>query len=328
MSRSQDKLEQIELFRGGTVVSSLAGSFGLSLRETRLTALLGYLIALKPDLFIERFGFRGKTLSVSLETIHEKDRSDILVTTTEGKGVIEAKLGATNPLEQSLKYPADWRVLLSQYIPSEKEKKARNTFYLRWSEIGNLISLLSKSSDMKVRFVSNDLLAYLEEHRMIKTKDSVEIYAREINSENTLLMYLRGQMYCCKFERNSRLPEALYFAPHFGQRISNTYPGVNVGITYISKIEEVEVVTSWAELLEAVRRVRGRRWLNSNRNLLSFMQTEWDRAKKRSVLFLGCPRLAFNPSVKKERLQKGSGYLSKRFLSFDELFSAWSKGGT
>jgi len=37
---------EIPLMRGGEIVSTLTGAFGQSLRETRLTALLGYLIAL------------------------------------------------------------------------------------------------------------------------------------------------------------------------------------------------------------------------------------------------------------------------------------------
>jgi len=35
-------LEQIDLLQSGSVVSSLAGAFGGALRETRLTAMLGY----------------------------------------------------------------------------------------------------------------------------------------------------------------------------------------------------------------------------------------------------------------------------------------------
>src|SRR4051812_13498722 len=100
--------EEVELLRGGTLVSSLAGAFGHGLRETRLTALFGYLVAVQPEGFCEVFGFQGKVQSVSLETRHEKDRSDILVTTTAGVGVIEAKVGAHDPFDQALKYPARW----------------------------------------------------------------------------------------------------------------------------------------------------------------------------------------------------------------------------
>jgi len=51
--------EEIELLRGGSVVSTFAGAFGGSLRETRLTALLGYLISLEPRSFLDLFGFTG-----------------------------------------------------------------------------------------------------------------------------------------------------------------------------------------------------------------------------------------------------------------------------
>ncbi len=321
----QDDLEQIQLLRGGAIISSLSGAFGKSLKETRVTTMLGYLIALVPEHFMSKFGFQGKTLSVSLETLHSQGRSDILVKTTKGIGVIEAKVGGTNPLNQSMKYQAKWRVLLTQYVPSTREKKLRNTRYLQWHNIGKLLTTLSKSSDHKVRFVSRDLLSYLEEHHMIKTKKSVEIYAREINEPITLRLFLKAQMYGCWYEKRGHLPEALYFAPHFGKRISDTYPGVQVGISYIAKIETVEVVETWQDLIKVCRSVRGKVWLNKHKKLLDPIHKRWgwSKKKKRYFLFLGVPRLAFNPPVRKEFLQRGKGWLSKRFISFDELFLAW-----
>jgi hypothetical protein len=110
--------ERIELLRGGSVVSSFAGSFGSALRETRLTAMLGYLIALEPQKFCDFFAFRGKPLSVSLETRHESDRSDIQVETTAGCGVIEAKVTSTDLFRQAPKYPANWRVHLTGFRAS------------------------------------------------------------------------------------------------------------------------------------------------------------------------------------------------------------------
>jgi len=38
---------------------------------------------------------------------------------------------------------------------------------------------------------------------------------------------------------------------------------------------------------------------------------------------MGKPRLVFAPPIKKECLVAGTGFLSKRFFSFDELFAAW-----
>jgi len=324
-TKKHNDLEHIPLLRGGGIVSSLFGALGNSLKETRLTAMLGYLIALAPEQFLKSFHIDGIINSVSLESNHSQGRSDILIETTKGIGIIEAKVDGSNPRKQSMKYQAEWRVLVTQYSPSEQEKSLKNIRYLQWHEIGELLYLLSKSSNPKVRFVSADLKSYLEDYHMIKTKESVEIYAREINEPKTLVLFLKAQLYSCNYEKNSRLPEALYFAPHFGQRISKNYPGIRVGLSYIARIEEVVNVVTWNELVKIVRERRGKSWLNKNKKFLEPIHKEWDwrGKKKRSFLFLATPRLVFNPPVKKEMLQKGKGWLSKRFLAFDDLFSAW-----
>jgi len=315
--------ERIDLLRGGSVVSSLAGAFGSALRETRLTAMLGYLMALEPERFCELFGFLGRALSVSLETRHASGRSDIVVETTAGRGLVEAKVSATDPFRQSLKYRAKWRVLLTEYAASGKETRLRGVKYLRWRDLVKLLHEAARSPKNRVRFVSVDLLGYLEEHAMVKTRKPVEIYAREINSEETLALFLKAQMYGCYYQKSSPLAEALYFAPHFGQRIARNHPGVRVGISYIASIESVEVVEKWKDLLYSVREARGRQWLNGNMPLLQPLHRRWEWPAKRSILFLSKPRLVFNPPVEKVNLQKGSGWLNRRFFSFDTLFESW-----
>ncbi len=159
---------------------------------------------------------------------------------------------------------------------------------------------------------------------MIRTKESVEIYAREINNEETLALFLKARMYGCHYEKRSRLADALYFAPHFGQRIARNHPGVQVGISYIAGIERIEVVDTWSDFLQTVREVRGKQWLNGHIRLLQPLRRGKDwRDTKRSFLFLSAPRLVFNPPVLKDSLQKGKGWLSKRTFSFDKLFDAW-----
>ena len=315
--------ERVELLRGGSVVSSFAGAFGSTLRETRLTAILGYLIALEPQIFCDFFGFRGTPLSVSLETQHESDRSDILVKTTVDLGVIEAKVTATDPFTQARKYPAKWRVLLTEFMASGKQKQNRGVTYCRWRDLARPLEELKKSPNNQARFVSQDLLRYLGEHAMGKTNRPVEIYAREINNEETLALFLQAHLYGCHYEKSSRVAEALYFAPHFGQRIAHEHPGAKVGISYIATIERVEVVETWKDLLQITREVRGKQWLNGHMRLLEPLHRNWKWPRKRSFLFLSKPRLVFNPPVLKESLQKGKGWLSKRTFSFDELFDAW-----
>lgn len=321
----QNEAERVELLRGSSVVSSLATAFGLSLRETRLTAVLGYLIALTPEAFMEAFGFKGLPISISLETFHDRDRSDIMVETTKGTGIIEAKTSPSNPLRQSMKYKARWRVLLTPYLPSGEDKKHSGIRYMTWRELARLVTPLSRSANPSIRFIAGDLLNYMEEHNMIITKDRVEIYAREINEEDTLAFFLKAHLYGCHYEKGSRLPEALYFAPHFGQGIAKAHPGIHVGISYIAKIETVEVVETWGDFRDVVIAVRGKAWLNNHKFLLDPIHRGWDWRKKtqRSFLFLSPPRMVFNPPIHKEHLQTGSGWLSKRFLSFDELFDAW-----
>jgi hypothetical protein len=317
--------ERIDLLRSGSVVSSLAGAFGSALRETRLTAMLGYLIALEPVIFCDIFAFRGRPLSVSLETRELSDRSDILIDTTAGRGVVEAKVTTTDPFRQAQKYSAKWRVLLTEHAASCRQKRLRTVKYLRWRDLVEpLQRLAGRSQDNRVRFVSRDLLSYLGEHSMIKIDKSVEIYAREINNEETLTLFLKAQLYGCDYQKRSGLTEALYFAPHFGQRIARNHPGVQVGISYIARIDRVEVVETWKELLQTIRKVRGKHWLNGHMPLVQPLHLGWNwRDSKRSFLFLSTPRLVFNPPVLKDKLQKGKGWLNKRIFSFDTLFKAW-----
>ena len=317
--------ERISLLRGGSLVSSLAGAFGSSLRETRLTAMLGYLIALVPGRFCDIFGFPGRPLSVALEMRDGANRSDIVVETTKGTGLIEAKIDASDPISQSLRYRANWRVLLTEYAASGAQKRRRGVKYLRWRDLEDLLGQLTKSKRNSIRFVSGDLLRYLEKHNMIKAKQSAEIYAREINNSDTLRLFLKGQMYCCDYEQTSRLAEALYFAPHFGQTLARECLGVQVGISYIARIERVEVVEQWADLKEAVAAVRGKHELKAKKQVLLPLRQNWgSETSKRSVLFLSTPKLVFNPPIFKNKLQKGSGWLSKRVFSFEEFFEAWS----
>jgi len=223
LARKLNSIEEIPLLRGGDVVSTLTGAFGHSLRETRLTAMLGYLIALCPEPFLTLFRFRGVPQSVSLETRHDLGRSDILIETNAGTGVIEAKVDITDPLVQSRRYKADWVALLTNRLPS---KSSSGACYVSWHKIGQLLEDLKRSGSPKVRFFCEDLLKYMQVHHMVKKRSSVEIYAREINEPVTLELFLKAQLYGCYYERTSPVGEALYFAPHFGKALSKAHPGI------------------------------------------------------------------------------------------------------
>ncbi len=136
--RNKTEIEVVPLYRGGAVVSSLLGAFGGSLRETRLTAMFGYIISLAPDLFVDLLGFKGEVSSVRLEANHQQDRSDIFIKTSKGLGIVEAKRTSTDPLNQAFKYPADWRVLLTDYAAAGEQKRLRAVKYLRWQQVADV----------------------------------------------------------------------------------------------------------------------------------------------------------------------------------------------
>ena len=321
------KDERIDLLRGGSMVTSLAGSFGGGLRETRVTALLGYLMALDAKPFLELFGFSGLTRAIRLENHHDRNRSDILVETTEGVGIVEAKIDATDASEQSRKYGGRWTALLSFHHAAGKQLQRNGIRYVHWEELARLLRKLAPGASPKTRFIAEDLLNYLEEHHMIKEQEPVEIYAREINAPATLTLFPKSRLYGCWYESGSRMASASYFAPHFGQSIANLHPGVHLGISYISRIEQMAVVGDWEDFVGTLKAIRGGAWLNKHRGEVFAIKNnkdwDWKVDRKRTFLFLGEPRLVFTPPVRKENLQSGKGYLSKRFLSFDELFKAW-----
>jgi hypothetical protein len=331
MAKKLRKLEdtqpgEIELMRGGKIVSTITGAFGQPLRETRLTAMLGYLIALRSGDFLALFGFPGTAQSVSLETSHDAGRSDILVATTKGVGIIEAKIGAIDPFEQSKRYGANWVALLTNR--GLRAKRIRGAKYITWDQIAAVLEKLSHLNSAEVRVLSRDLIKYLQEHRMIRGRKVVEIYAREINEPVTLKLLLEANLYACRYEASSLLPEALYFAPHFGASISKDHTGINVGISYVARIDFVGYATTWAEFVDLTRTRRGAAWLRRNRELLRQLKQKWfvkSKDQHRSFLFLDKPRLVFNPPIQKQRLQRGKGWLSKRFFTFDELFAAWQR---
>jgi len=323
-TRRQDNIETIPLLRGGTVVGNLLGAFGHGLRETRLTAALGYLVALRPDAFQRILGTPLDITSVELEHRHDLGRSDVILRSPSGSIVIEAKVGFTNPRKQAARYPGARRVLITGYKPTSAEVKSGRYRYLTWKQLLPVLEVLAKDADAEARAISRSMIGYMEEHNMIRRDETVEIYAREINEEKTLAMFIKAGVYTCDYKAGSRLPEALYFAPHFGAKIVRNYPGIHQGISYIARIEKVEVVECWKDILSALQDHHGKTWMKTHYGI--FKNVSWLRQRrKRSLVITSPPQLVFHPPVRKETLQKGSGWLSRNFLSFQELFEARTK---
>ena len=322
--KRQEDIETIPLLRGGTVVGDLLGAFGHGLRETRLTAALGYLIALHPQAFLKLLGAPAGITSVELEHQHDQGRSDVILQSAAGSVVIEAKVGAANPRRQASRYPGAARILITGYRPDAREIRSGRFRYLTWREFKPVLDELAKDSNPEAKAISRSMIHYMEDHGMIRRDEPVEIYAREINEETTLAMFLKARAYTCEYKAGSRLPEALYFAPHFGASIARNHIGIRQGISYVARIEKVEVVESWPEIRAALLEHHGKVWLK--KHLPVFKSVPWlKQRKKRSLVITSTPQLVFHPPIRKESLQPTTGWLSRNFLSFQDLFEARTK---
>ena len=159
---------------------------------------------------------------------------------------------------------------------------------------------------------------------MIRRPDGIEVYAREINDMATLRLFLEGHLYGCRYESSSDLPHARYFAPHFGKSVTAHHDLVSHGVSYVARIQRVDVFDSWPGFRELLKGVRGNAWLREKSDVLDDLHRHWTwkRGHKRSLVVLSPPRLAFHPAIEKRYLQRGKR-LSRRTFSFDDLLVAW-----
>ena len=173
---------------------------------------------------------------------------------------------------------------------------------------------------------------HMQEHQLVRSRDTIEIYARELNDELSVQTFLKAHIYACWLEKEGgSISKALYFAPHFGHYIAQEHPGIHRGISYVAKIQSLEVVDTWSSFRLAAHRRKGAAWLKKHRDLLNELHHSWrpwNERHQRNFAFLEQPRLVFNPPISKDLLQKGKGYLSRRTFSFDELFDAWGKSSS
>lgn len=284
--------------------------------------MLGHLISMKPQALLPLLKVSGSVISVKVETTHTEGRSDILLETTKGIAVIEAKIGPSDAVSQLRKYPARWYILLSSNSRTESNK---GTTEIGWREIAKELEMAAKNGPEPYRYLVKSFVGHLQEHNMVSREQTPEIYAREINEPITLGLFLKSHLYGCNYEKINKISLAKYFTPHFGASIANEYPGISQGISYIAKIEEIFIASDWKEFEQSICTLRGKQWWNSHSENMQSLKKSWNWSKntQRNFLLLGQPRMVFNPAIRKERLQTGKGWLSKRFFSFDELFEAW-----
>jgi hypothetical protein len=219
-------------------------------------------------------------------------------------------------------------------MPVDGKEHWRWLHYKTWPGVSqHLETIARRSRNAYVKSLAKELVRYMNEHRLVRSNDSLEIYAREINEEVSLDMFLDAHIYGCGYQKEGgRISRAAYFAPCFGQYIARLRPGVFSGFSYVAKIEAIETTTDWHSYRDVVSKHRGKLWMKKHKELLDALHRHkdwsWKKEDRRTIAFLGTPRLVFNPPVNKDLLQKGKGFLSRNTFSFDELFNAWGKSSS
>ena len=175
--------ETVTLMRGQVPVTSFLGSLGGSLRETRITAMLGYLIAHEPSPWGVMFQFSKPISSVTVEADYDRDRADVVIDTPTERVVVEAKVSWSDPKSQVSRYKAHRKYLFTNYKPSSIEHSGRLR-YVDWEEVAIFLeSLARKTGKLYVRHLTMELIRYMRDHQLTRSRVSVEIYARELNDE-------------------------------------------------------------------------------------------------------------------------------------------------
>lgn len=305
-------------------MTSLLGSFGAEVREVRITATLGYLIARDPKPFCEFFEFRGDPMEVHLERPDSSGgRTDIIVRTNRGDGLIEAKIDGTDASQQAESYSAKWKVVLSDYIPSVTKRRPKTPIvYRNWNALAAVLYKLEKSHDREIAVVSKHLLQYLCDSNMSTSKadESKEIYARDLNTLETFNMFVFAHIYGCEADRSPIRRTARYFAPYIASGLAAEQPSIGEGFTYVARIVGSVVVDDLETMLKACRQeLKGR--YRRHEEVVKEAGSRFDWSKSQNLLFLGPPRRAFWPPIHKTAFQKTPGNLSNLSFTFDELFA-------
>lgn len=150
-----------------------------------------------------------------------------------------------------------------------------------------------------------------------------EVYVREVNKLPSLLLLLKAQVYFCKGDEGIDL--CSYFAPCFGEKISEISSVIKAGLSYVSKIEGCMEIKTFDDLLDPVKKHVGKKELMLEDGYIETLVEQVKNDVKYtkfpySLLLLGKPRMVFNRPIVSYDLCYDIDYIIKRFFEFDELF--------
>lgn len=340
-------MSHLRLTRATQEVGSFLSVLG-SLRETRLTAVLGFLVSRFPEEFGPTLGFRPTSADeISVEETDAGDRYDVLIRRSGGTHIIEGKIGPTQQVDQLLRYIRSVRNKTgrrpaltvvddgSEFLQSRQRDfqkihgQVESLHFVTWADVAKVCrSIASKRrilhSDPSGSVIAQELAKHLREHSMT-TEAQPEIYLRDVSDIHSVRLYFRHHIYKCQTKYYNSAQRNLYFAPYFTRQMANAISEDNLvpigeGISFVSRVQKVLVLET--------------------KDVLAFLKAEKHpdpkgaaeiirrshRAREVLLLTLGEPRLMFVSPVTKGKLSRvipfGKGAMGSRSCTFDDLLAA------
>lgn len=335
----------ISLVRGRTRANNLFSALG-SLKETRLTAALGFLIARAPSAFAALFLDRQSTINeIHIEEAEESNRYDLLIRTSRKLVVVEAKVGYLQAPAQVIQYIRNLRRSnpdrdMTLYLldrgsdPLQTELKYLKRQFPRcrvrqktWDEVARVIEKgcqlkkIQKDHPEAV-MVGRELVHHLREEHMAQSL-SKEVYIRQLSGPS-LELFFRFHIYTCqaKFAKNAL--QHSYFSPLFTSKAPKDFSSrsmipIEKGLCYVSRIEQGRVVRR-NEVAQYLKQAGHSDYKEAAKAVL-----KQSREKEPVVLILSKIYRAFETPISPSKLGV-KGMLGQRTMSFEDLFAA-SRGG-
>jgi hypothetical protein len=317
--------EEPIVLRSGASSIDLLSAFSNKVKETRLTAFLGYLIAQRADSILQLLGVsKIEIAEVSLEKNLKTQRVDIFISCDKRVIVIEAKVAYGNPIAQLKKQKKE---VNSEFpielvgITNNRFLKAKGIKIITWQDIYNV---LPATNSNKIRVFSEDFKLTLENRGLAMPQQHYDIYARDLGHKQAATNFLKANIYFCHYFENSKIEKCRYFAPHFSQNLSKQTLAAQTGISHLAEIDSVEFVEDRKTFNKIVlSHIKKNKLKRYHVEIEAFIKSQPIKLEKPLLLMLlKKPHLVFNPPIHKNNLQEGSGWLSKKYYTFEDFFQA------
>ena len=340
-------MSTLRLTRANQDVGSVLSVLG-SLRETRLTAVLGFLVSRFPEEFGPLMGFRALPADeISVEETDAGERYDVLIRQSGETHIIEGKIGPTQRVDQLLRYVRSVRRARgrrpaltvvddgSEFSQSRQRafqpvrREVRSLRFVKWSQVAEVCLRITGKrrlfkTDSTGAVIAREMATHLKENNMT-TEAQPEIYLRDVSDTDSVQLYFRHHLYKCQSKFYNSARRNLYFAPYFTRQMADAISEDNLvpigeGISFVSRVRKVQVI----ETRDALAYLKADGHPNPAEAAAIIRQSH--RAPQVLLMTLGEPRLMFVSPVTKAKLSRviafGQGAMGSRSCAFDDLLAA------